>query len=96
MVGTLGLCSYMDYEKCMEELQPHELGSLLENHFELEKQQYELFAYSFQVGYARVKTGKKIEMFKNEEKQVKVKPTTPEKKKEELDFLKSTFNKGAE
>lgn len=52
----------------MDELSPQEVGWLVSNHYEKEKEKYELFAYAVQVGYVKAKTGKKFDMFEKPRK----------------------------
>ena len=76
----------------METTQPFVIGLLLENHYEKEKEKYEMIAYSFQVGYARVKTGKKIELFdKPQQEEAMRTRITKEQKEQELAYLFDKF-----
>ena len=87
IVGTLGMpLHYLD------ELFPKEYWWLLENHFEKQKEHYELIAYAVQVGYVRANSKKKIKMFEEEDKP-KVNTISQERRKNEINDLKEMFQK---
>jgi len=89
MVGTLRL-SLND----LENMTFQELGWLLENHHEQEKNRYELLAHTISVGYARTQTKKKISLFtenRNTEKGFKL--ITKEEKLQGLEGLENLFSK---
>jgi hypothetical protein len=91
VVGTLKLCSLTEFESYMEDVQPFQVGLLLSNHNEKQKEHYEMMAYAFQIGYYKAKTGKKIDMFQKESK-AKTERITTEQKQEDFKALDEIFN----
>lgn len=84
-IGTLRLPPHY-----LDELTPYELGLLMENHQEQQKEHYEMIAYAVRVGYVSAKKGKNISMFEKEQKN-KVSKTTKEEKAKTFAELDSIF-----
>jgi len=78
----------------LEEMTFEELGWLLENHQEQEKERYELLAHVISVGYARTQTKKKIQLFSEQSNsQSGFKLITKEEKEQGLSRLSELFAK---
>lgn len=85
VIGTLKLpLSYLD------ELVPYEIGWLIENHDEKEKEHYELISYAFRVGYVSAKEGKYIPLFDKESSR---QPITLEEKAKGFAELENIFGR---
>jgi hypothetical protein len=92
VVGTLKICSFLDYESFLEDFFPSkEFGWLIEHHYEAEREHYDMLSNVVMFGYASAKKGKKIEMFEKK-KGTKFGVITPEQKKADFDYLDSIFN----
>lgn len=90
VVGTLKLCPFSEYETLLDEMQPYQLGLLMENHMEKNKEHYEMISFAFQLGYYKAKTGKKINMFEKSKK-AKVGTITKEQKAQDFKYLDEVF-----
>ena len=88
-IGTLGLPLHYFNQISFEEF-----GWLLEDHYEKERNQYEILAHVVSVGYARTQTKKKINLFSEDSNnQERVQKITKEEKQKKLEGLNSLFNK---
>jgi hypothetical protein len=74
----------------LDEITLTELGWLIENHLEEQRNYFETMSTSVAFGYASANKGKKIYMFEKPEKE-KNRRTTIEEKQEELEYLDSIF-----
>ncbi|WP_026565879.1 hypothetical protein [Bacillus sp. UNC41MFS5] len=96
VVGTLKICSFLDYESFLEDFIPSkEFEWMIEHHYEAQREHYDMLSNVVAFGYASAKKGKKIEMFEKKQ-ETKFGFITPEQKKADFDYLDSIFNNNKE
>jgi hypothetical protein len=93
VVGTLKLCPVYEYEMFMDDIQPFQIGLLLDNHTDNKKEHYEMVSYAFRVGYISAKKGKSIPLFEKQQAN-KVSKVTKEQKENEFAELNAIFGNG--
>lgn len=63
----------------------------MENHYEQQKEHYEMISHAFKIGYISAKNGKNIPLFEDNNVMKKDNKITKEQKQEEFAYLEQIF-----
>ena len=83
----------LEYDSFMDETQPFQIGLLLDNHTDKQKEHYEMMVGVVMVGYLKA-NGKKVELFeKKQDKKSNRDAVTPEQKADVFADLENIFGR---